>query len=65
MTAAAAPKRKRSTLGAQLRARGFDESYYRRPYWHPRCSQCEALVINGQAAHETGCPRIPRDDDDD
>lgn len=22
----------------------------------PRCSQCEALVINGVARHETGCP---------
>jgi hypothetical protein len=21
-----------------------------------RCSQCEALVINGEACHETGCP---------
>lgn len=24
-----------------------------------RCSQCEALVINGVPAHETGCPNRP------
>lgn len=32
-----------------------------------RCSQCEALVINGIPAHESGCPNIPRfnDRDDD
>lgn len=25
------------------------------------CSQCESLVINGVACHETGCPNIVRD----
>jgi len=25
-----------------------------------RCSQCEALVISGVAAHETGCPNVVR-----
>ena len=24
-----------------------------------RCSQCEALVINGRATHEMGCPNKP------
>jgi len=24
-----------------------------------RCSQCEALVINGMATHEMGCPNKP------
>jgi hypothetical protein len=25
-----------------------------------RCSQCEALVINGMATHESGCPNKQR-----
>lgn len=25
-----------------------------------RCSQCEALVINGTPCHEAGCPNAPR-----
>jgi hypothetical protein len=25
-----------------------------------RCSQCEALVINGVPCHETGCPNAKR-----
>jgi len=25
-------------------------------YTHPKCNQCEILVINGIAAHEIGCP---------
>lgn len=28
--------------------------------YHIGCSQCEALVINGIACHETGCPHAPR-----
>ena len=40
-----------------LRARGFDQSYrIRTGVYRPKCSQCEALVINGLACHETGCP---------
>ncbi len=41
-----------------LRRRGFDKSEYNRSSGrhHVRCSQCEALVINGMACHETGCP---------
>lgn len=35
-----------------LHARGFDLSVGRRV----RCSQCEAMVINGISCHETGCP---------
>lgn len=32
-----------------------------------RCSQCEALVINGVPCHELGCPHHAkrRDNDDD
>jgi hypothetical protein len=29
-----------------------------------RCSQCEALVINGIACHETGCRNAVREDQD-
>ena len=44
----------------QLRDEGFDQSTYSglsagRPSWRPKCSQCEVLVINGTACHETGC----------
>lgn len=48
----------RKNLTVSLKARGFDLS-------HPipfekgaraKCSQCEALVINGVACHETRCP---------
>lgn len=28
-----------------------------------RCSQCEAVVINGIPCHEQRCPNTPRDDD--
>ena len=41
----------------QLRHLGFDLSYAI-PFekaWKVRCSQCEALCINGVPCHETGC----------
>ena len=50
----------RGSKTADLEARGFDLS-------HPTpfvrgvkvtCSQCEALVINGHASHERGCPNV-------
>ena|SRR3990167_2479766 len=43
---------------ATLRQQGFDASYpvpFTRTY-QVRCSCCEALVLNGLASHETGCP---------
>lgn len=43
---------------ANLRAQGFDQASHV-PFtrqFKVRCSQCEALVINGVATHETGCP---------
>ena len=46
-----------------LRALGFDSSYhvpFTRQY-RIRCSQCEALVIQGTPTHETGCPQIVRE----
>jgi hypothetical protein len=40
----------------QLRAAGFDRSARHGRYNRVGCSQCAALVINGTACHETGCP---------
>lgn len=44
--------------GEQLRRWGFDLSEYNRSdgTWTVRCSQCEALVVQGQPTHERGCP---------
>lgn len=41
-----------------LRRHGFDRSRARagEEGVYVACSQCEALVINGVACHETGCP---------
>lgn len=49
---------KRERRGEKLRRRGFDESYYDRSdgRYRVRCSQCQALVINGVPCHERGCP---------
>jgi hypothetical protein len=43
---------------AKLREHGFDRSYYspRTGTWFVKCSQCEAVVINGYPTHEHGCP---------
>ena len=35
---------------------GFDLSTATRGGARVRCSQCEALVINGMPSHERGCP---------
>lgn len=46
------------TVLQSLRIQGFDESAHI-PFaksYRVRCSQCEALTINGIACHETGCP---------
>ena len=42
----------------QLRALGFDQSYHIAfsKAFRVRCSQCEALCINGMPTHEQGCP---------
>ena len=52
----------------QLHDLGFDESEFR-PFgsdghhtWKVRCSQCQALVINGLPCHETGCPNQRREE---
>ncbi len=45
----------------QLIELGFDRSYKRDDDTIKcRCSQCEAMVINGTPIHETGCPNIPQ-----
>ena len=53
-----ATKQKRSNTGRMLRRQGFDRSNYNREtgHWRVRCSQCQALVINGVPCHERGCP---------
>ena len=46
----------------QLCRLGFDQSYAI-PFekaWKIRCSQCEALCINGVPTHEHGCPNLHR-----
>lgn len=62
MSEPATPKKRKPSLGARLRRRGFDETTYDRGsgYYRPRCSQCQVLVINGVACHETGCPNERR-----
>jgi urease accessory protein UreF len=49
----------------ELRRRGFDltkiqgtweQTFIRKYRVHIGCSQCAAMVINGVACHETGCP---------
>lgn len=42
----------------RLRHAGFDRSEASQIYGmaNVKCSQCEALVINGIPAHERGCP---------
>ena len=50
------PKSDSAKLVAKLRCQGFDKSYAEGRYAVPRCSQCEVLVIQNVACHETGCP---------
>lgn len=50
----------------QLHNAGFDLSTeVERGQYRVRCSRCEALVINGTACHETGCPNVRRACGDD
>ena len=45
---------------AQLKKAGFDLSKKNGKYNSVRCSQCQALVINGHATHEHACPNKRR-----
>ena len=49
-------KSRLAQLAQQLRDAGFDRSCVEDGYARARCSQCEALVIQGVACHEKGCP---------
>lgn len=53
---------KAAQIAKSLRDRGFDKSRVSDESDGARvgCSQCEALVINGVACHETGCPNESR-----
>lgn len=57
-------KKRKPSLASRLRKMGFDQSYYNPStgYTKVKCSQCEALAINGIATHERGCPNQVRDD---
>ena len=50
---------------AWLKRHGFDESYYDRKEraLRVRCSQCQALVIQGLPCHERGCPHERQGDE--
>lgn len=52
------PKSVNAQLAQRLRERlGFDKSHVSDDGGvHVGCSQCDALVINGMATHEHGCP---------
>ncbi len=51
----------RKDLRRSLKRRGFDRTKsYKAGFVRPVCSQCQALVIQGMACHETGCPNAKR-----
>lgn len=55
---------RKARLVRKLKARGFDLTSGVRgsDTVYVRCSRCEALVINGIAAHERGCPNSRKRD---
>jgi hypothetical protein len=52
---------------AQLKELGFDLSYMqsRDGFVKVRCSQCEAMTIQGVPCHEHGCPNKKKERDAD
>ena len=42
----------------ELEQDGFDQCRIDGKRIHVKCSQCDALCINGVPCHETGCPNI-------
>lgn len=50
----------------ELKALGFDESFHIAftKRFQVRCSQCQAFVINGVPCHETGCPNIIKESEE-
>jgi hypothetical protein len=69
MAATEEQKRSHEALRSGLRARGFDRcsSNGVGAGYRVRCSQCQAMCVNGVAIHERGCPneRYPAEDTDD
>ena len=61
-------RQKADEILERLDQRGFDSSYAEDGPDPDgiivRCSQCEALVVNGIATHERGCPNNRREVDD-
>ena len=59
----AAERRRRVSREEELKEQGFDKCWTTSD-WPPAikvgCSQCEALVVNGVATHERGCPNARR-----
>lgn len=53
---------RQGAMGRHLRALGFDRSRYNpsSATYSVRCSQCEALCINGMPTHERHCPNERR-----
>lgn len=49
-------KSRLAQLAQQLRDDGFDRAHVFEGAVKVRCSQCDALVIQGVACHEPGCP---------
>lgn len=43
-------------LAQSLQAQGFDRAVATVAGVSVRCSQCDALVVNGTPTHERGCP---------
>ena len=56
------PKSEVAKRAAKLREqKGFDKSYVTEDKnVRVRCSQCQAMVINGVPVHERGCPNERR-----
>lgn len=59
------PKSRLSKLAADLRKQGFDKSHVDTDdsgfkSAAVRCSQCQAVVVNGIAIHERSCPNEKR-----
>ncbi len=48
-------------LKQRLIAQGFESTYITRNGVHPVCDNCQAIVIQGLATHETGCSNRKRE----
>ena len=42
--------------------KGFEDTWYdpKDGYFRVRCNQCQSMIINGVATHESGCPNQNR-----